>query len=127
MARCMMQNKLVPSRFLAEAIFTIVYLLNRSLTMAMKETTLEEAWFGRKPRVNHLKVFGSTTYASILDEKITKLEPKSRKLMLARYNDNHKAYRLIDVETNQVTYTRGVVVDKEVGPFILLHQISKLP
>ena len=37
--------------------------------------------------------------------------------MLAGHNDNHKAYMLIDVETNQVTYDRDVVVDEETRSF----------
>lgn len=58
MARCMLENRSVPKKFWAEAI----YLLNRSLTQALKEKTLDEAWSWRKPKVSHLKVFNSTTY-----------------------------------------------------------------
>eukprot|EP00253_Pinus_taeda_P036695 PITA_36695 len=42
MARSMLQHKNVPNKFWAEAIFTAVYLLNRSLTQAVKGKTLEE-------------------------------------------------------------------------------------
>jgi len=45
----------VPHRFWAEAVFTLVYLLNRSPTMPVKKTP-KEAWFGRKPKVSHLEV-----------------------------------------------------------------------
>jgi hypothetical protein len=65
----MLQNKGVPNRFWAEAMFIAIYLLNRSPMMAMKQKTPEEAWSGRKPKVIHLKVFGSTAYTWILDEK----------------------------------------------------------
>ena len=57
MARCMMQNRSILSRFWAEAVFTVVYLLNRSLTIAVKEKNPEEAWSGKKPKVIHLKFF----------------------------------------------------------------------
>ena len=75
---------------------------------------------GRKPRVSNLKVFGSTVYAWIPYEKRTKLEPKSKKLMLLGYNNIHKGYRLINVETNQLSFSRDLVVGEEVGPLFLL-------
>jgi hypothetical protein len=38
-------------------------------------------------------------------------------MMLAGYSDTHKAYRLVDVDTDKVRFSRDVVVDEEVGPF----------
>ena len=37
--------------------------------------------------------------------------------MITGYNDTHKAYRLVDTDTNKVSFSRDVVVDEEVGPF----------
>jgi len=67
--------------------------------MVVKKT-LDESWYGRNPRVNNIKVFGSTTYAWILEDKKTKSDPKSKKLMIIGYNDSHKSYILVDVDTN---------------------------
>jgi len=33
------------------------------------------------------------------------------------YSDTHKAYRLVDVDTDKVSLSRDVVVDEEVVPF----------
>ena len=85
--------------------------------MEVKHKTPEEAWSGRKPKVSHLKVFGSTAYTWIPATKRTKLDSKSKKMMLTGYNDTHKAYRLVDVDTDKVSFSRDVVVDEEVGPF----------
>jgi hypothetical protein len=63
MARCIIHNRCVPNRFWVEVVFTIVYSLNRSSMMVVKQKTPEEAWLGRKPKVNRLKVFGTTAYA----------------------------------------------------------------
>ena len=79
--------------------------------MEMKQKTPKEAKSKRKPLVNNLKVFGSIAYAWLPYERIPKLETKSRKSMLPRYDNNHKSYRLIDVGTNQVTFSRDVMVD----------------
>jgi hypothetical protein len=117
MARCALQNKCVPNRFRVEAMFIAIYLLNRSPKMVVKQKTTKEAWSRRKPKVNHLKVFGSTTYTWIPNEKWTKLDPKRKKMMITRYNENHKSYRFVDINTNKVTFSRDVVVHEEVRPF----------
>jgi hypothetical protein len=115
----MMENMCIPNRFCAKEIFTIVYLLNRSPIMEVNQKTLEEAWSGRKPKVNHFKVFGSTAYAWILDEKRTKLDSKGKDPMIT-----HKAYRLIDVDTNRLRFTRYVIVDEEIGPLLTSSEIK---
>ena len=48
--------------------------------------------------------------------KRTKLDPKIKKLIITGYNDTHKAYRLVDTDTDKVSYSRDVV-DEEVRPF----------
>jgi len=69
--------------------------------MALKQKNPKEAWSWRKPKVSHLKVFGSTIYTWIPAEKRTKLDPKRKKLMITGYNYTHKAYRLVDTDTNK--------------------------
>ena len=77
MARSMLQHRSVPNKFWAEAVFTAVYLLNRSPTQVIKGKTPEEAWSCRKPKINHLKVFGSVAYVWIPAAKRSKLDSKS--------------------------------------------------
>eukprot|EP00253_Pinus_taeda_P024581 PITA_24581 len=62
MAHSMLQHRNVPNKFWAKAVFTVVYLLNRSPTQVVKGKTPEEVWSGRKPQISHLKVFGSVAY-----------------------------------------------------------------
>jgi hypothetical protein len=97
-AKCIMENRCVPNMVWVKEMFTTVYMMNRYPTMEMKQKTSDEKLFRRKPKVNHLKIFGSD-YAFILDEKRTKIDPKSKKQMIMRNNDSHKAYRLVDVNT----------------------------
>lgn len=99
-------------------VFTIVYFMNKYTTMEIKQNqSLEETWFGRKVIVNNPKIFGFTTCTQILDEKRTKIEPKRKKLMISGYNNIHKSYRLIDLEPNQLRFSRDVIVYEEVGSF----------
>ena len=98
-------------------MFTAVYLLNRSPTHTVKGKTPEEVWSGRKPKISHLKVFGSIAYVWIPTAKRSKLDSKSQKLMMTGYNDHHKAYRLIDIATGRLSFSRDVVFDEDRGFF----------
>ena len=51
-----------------------------------------ELYFGRKPNLRHLRVFGSIAYVHVLDEKSRKLVPKSEKSILVGYADEQKGY-----------------------------------
>lgn len=65
MARSMLTFKRLSPTYWAEAIHTTVYLRNRSPTSSLDGITPYEAWFGFKPRVKHLRVFGSVCYALV--------------------------------------------------------------
>ena len=56
--RSMLKEKELPPELWAEAINTCVYVLNRSYTKSLKDATPYEKWSGRKPSVDHLRVFG---------------------------------------------------------------------
>ncbi|KAE8725698.1 hypothetical protein F3Y22_tig00008235pilonHSYRG00018 [Hibiscus syriacus] len=65
MARSLLKAKKLPNDFQAEAIATVVYLLNISPTKAVLNCTPHESWRGTKPSVNHLKIFGCLAYVLV--------------------------------------------------------------
>ena len=94
--RAMLADVKLPQKFWAEALSTAVYLRNQSPTKAVKGMTPFESWMGEKPMVNHLRVFGCTTYAHIPKDERQKLDLKSRKCVLLGYGSETKGYRLYD-------------------------------
>jgi hypothetical protein len=58
-ARTVLQQTSLKPSYWAEAVNTAVYLMNRSLTKALKGTVPEEAWTARTIDLRHLRVFGS--------------------------------------------------------------------
>jgi transposase InsO family protein len=58
MARALLEQRRMSVEFWAEAVVTAVYLQNRLLTKSLADRTSYETWRGRKPTVNHLRVFG---------------------------------------------------------------------
>eukprot|EP01018_Ginkgo_biloba_P032697 Gb_28316 [translate_table: standard] len=86
-----------------------MYLLNKSPSKAVQEdVTPQEKWSRRKPHVIHFRIFGSTTYTLIPEEKRGKLDAKCMKLLFVGYTENSKAYRLMNVTTNKM-----IIIDYE--------------
>nr|KYP63263.1 Copia protein [Cajanus cajan] len=77
MSRSMLKEKGLPNTFWAEAVYTAVYILNRCPTKVVQDKTPIEAWSGKKPSAQHLRVFGSIFYIQVLEEKRHKIKDKT--------------------------------------------------
>jgi hypothetical protein len=66
-----------------------------------------------KPSVAHLKVFGNVTYTHVPDQKRTKLDDKSKKLIFIGYDEKSKAYNFYDLLTKMVHVSCDVQVNEE--------------
>ena len=111
--RSMLLDAKLPQAFWAEAVSTAAYLRNRSPTSALENMTPHQAWYGRKPGVEHLRVFGSTAYVHISKDSRKKLDSKTRKCILVGYGSVRKGYRLYDRATSQVLFSRNVRFDEQ--------------
>ena len=70
-ARSMMTHAGLPDKFWAEAVDTAAYLRNRTPTTAIRGyRTPYEVWYGERPNIGHLKVFGCVAYALIPDSAV---------------------------------------------------------
>ena len=78
-ARSMRLHVGLPLQMWAEAINTIVYLINRGPSTSLGCGILEEAWTGKKVSYSFLKTFGCEAFAHIDSKNRTKLEAKSKK------------------------------------------------
>ena len=123
----LLHSKSLPKKYWAEAVNTAVYLLNRTTNKRLKGLTPHELWYGTKPDVSHLRVFGSEVYVQIPSLFRKKLDVKANKRLLVGYNAN-KSYRLLDPETDTVSSSCSVVFDEDDGQdmedIFLLESIS---
>ena len=92
----------------AEAVSTAVYLKNRCPTKAVRGMTPFEVWHGRRPNVDHLRVFGCDAYSHIPKDERGKYDTKARKCILLGYGEETKGYRLYDAEKKRVLHSRDV-------------------
>ena len=80
----------MPQEFWAEALACAVYLRNRSPTISIWNITPQKAWSGHKPNISHLRVFGSMAYMHVPEQKRTKLDDRSEKLIFIGYDSSSK-------------------------------------
>ncbi|KAG8503616.1 hypothetical protein CXB51_001792 [Gossypium anomalum] len=113
MARCFLFQKNLPKTMWAEVVNTAVYIQNRLPTKALEHKTPFEAWFGFKPSLVHLKVFGCLCYSHVPAVKRDELSKRSLPGILVGYNTVKKGYRILDPLTNKVHMSRDVVFDEK--------------
>jgi transposase InsO family protein len=113
--RAMLNEKNLPNYFWAEAIATIVYIMNRTPTVVVHGMTFEEKFTGKKTNVSHLRVFGCIAYVHVPNEKRSKLDPKAEKCIFIRYSLEQKGYRCFNLSTPKLQVSRDVVFDEMVS------------
>ena len=110
--RAMLLDAKLPHKFWAEAISTAAYFRNRSPTSAVEGTTPRQAWYGQKPRVEHLRIFGCAAYVHVPKDERGKLDSKTKKCVLLGYGSVQKGYQVYDHLTQKVFYSRNVKFDE---------------
>ena len=101
----MLEGKNISNGFWAKAINTV----DRSQTKILELKTPFEAFYGYKPKVNHLRVFGCKAFAHIPKEDRRKLDAKAIKCIFIGYCTDKKAYKMYDPSTHKVFASRNVI------------------
>ena len=87
----------------SEAVRTAVYLLNRTTNSSCDGSTPYEKWFGRKPYLGHVKIFGTECFVQIPKQiGRKKWDPKAKKVHLVGYEPTIKNYRLYDPSSGKI-------------------------
>ena len=74
--------------------------------------TPHESWYGSKPSVDHLHIFGRAAYAHVQKAKGQKLDSKSTQCILLGYGPDQKGYHLYDLERLKVIHSQDVEFDE---------------
>jgi hypothetical protein len=108
-ARSMIIGSGLGQEFWAEGVGITCYLVNRSPSSALDDKTPHEVWYGRKPSLQHLRVFGCDVYVHVPKENRSKMYKKAKKCIFIGYKDGVKGYKLWNLETKKTIYSRDVV------------------
>lgn len=99
----------LPLSFWAEAVNTATYLHNRSPISSLPDKTPYECWYGTKPDVSNLRVFGSICFVHTPDSLRQKLDPKSEKGVLVGYPLDTKGYKIYNIESKKFIRSKDVL------------------
>src|SRR4051794_32005873 len=92
----------LPDNLWGEAAQTIVYLRNRCVSSVTPKATPYEMFFGSKPDVSNLRIYGCLCFGFIPKEarKDNKLGPRAIRSKLVGYGEfeGQKGWRLYDLE-----------------------------
>lgn len=109
--RAMLDESGVSRMLWSEAVQAAVHVVNRSPTNALTVMkTPYEMWYGRKPDVSRLRVFGSKVFCHVPKEKRSKLDGKSRLGYLTGYGCS--GYRVWSPDQRKVIVCRDVVIEE---------------
>lgn len=106
----MIKQKGLPHNFRGETVAVVAYVLNRSPTKRLRNSVLEIVWSGKRPTLEHLRVFGSLCFKHVPNER-RKLDDKSKPMILIRYHET-RAYMLYDPAKKKICINRDVVVNE---------------
>ncbi|TYZ60328.1 hypothetical protein PybrP1_010821, partial [[Pythium] brassicae (nom. inval.)] len=95
----------LPKELRGECVVHVANLLNM--------TSPYELWFGKKPSAQYLRVFGCTGYVHVPEPHRHKLEARAKRCMYVGIPNHKKGYRLIDVPTGLVVYSRDFTFNEK--------------
>jgi len=96
----------------AEALASVVHVLNRSPKARLDVTPLE-ALTGRRPNVSGFRVWGSRAWALKPTKQQRKLETRTDAGRLFGYTVGGKVYRILEDGTNKVFERRDVLIEEK--------------
>ncbi|KAI5725973.1 hypothetical protein M8J77_022339 [Diaphorina citri] len=114
-ARTMLSEANVPKVHWSSAVYTAVYLLNRSYTTCVDNKTPAEVWYNQKPDISNLKVYGCIVYYHVPKQLRSKLDEKAKKGVFLGYCLN--GYRVLDIDKDVIVSVRDVKFIEDVFHF----------
>ena len=111
-ARSLLIESKLPKCYWLKAVDTAAYVRNLVKKAQNEKTPFGKFW-GKKPKMDHLKVFGCLSYVKNRNSEKSKFDAKARKHVFLDYDGNSTAYLLQDIETRKLTRARNVVFNEK--------------
>ena len=112
MTRSILKHMDLPNYLWGEAIRHATYIINRVATRVLVLQTPYEAYKGRKPNIEHVRIFGCIAHTKVDTPHLRKLDDRSRMLVHLGTEPGSKAYRLLDPINRKVAVSRDVIFDE---------------
>lgn len=103
-ARSMLIQSQLHESHWEDAIRTACYVLNRTLSTKNTEKTPYEQVIGKKPTLQHVRIFGSKAFAHITNGQGKKFDDKATECILVGFDAHSKNYILYDPAEGKYHY-----------------------
>jgi hypothetical protein len=100
--RAIIHDAKFPKELWAEVAQTVVYLKNRSPALALDDIMPFDAWYGRKPALDHLRILGCTAYVYVPAEKRIKIDDRAEIGQLVGYGTANNQWKVWILEREVV-------------------------
>jgi hypothetical protein len=74
--------------------------------------TLYQAWHGRKPSVQHMRMFGCVAHVKKIGPGITKLVDRSSMMLFIGYEEGSKCYHVYYPASNNLQVSHDIVFEE---------------
>ncbi|DAZ94444.1 TPA: hypothetical protein N0F65_002762 [Lagenidium giganteum] len=114
--RALLLEGKLPKLLWAECILHATTLINMTPSSTTNARTPYELWYNRTPSMQYIRVFGCSAYVHIPEHYRDKLDPRATLRMYLGVAAHKKGYRLLDLTTHTVVYSRDVEFDETTFP-----------
>ena len=109
--RCLMREARINRKFWPEVMNTVAYLKNRTIANTVENKTPYEIFFGKRPNVKHLKIYGSRVFVRIPEiQRKSEWDDKAKLGVLVGYTNN--GYRVL-INNRVIIYRDNIKHDVE--------------
>ncbi|GJS20513.1 ribonuclease H-like domain-containing protein [Tanacetum coccineum] len=105
----------LPPEYWVEALLTATYLLNILSSTSINNDIPYIKLFNKPTSYTHIRTFGCLYYPYIFPPH--KLAPRTTPSIFLGYAYNHRGYRCLNLNTNEIIISRHVTFDETVFPF----------
>lgn len=119
--RCLLIDRALPGHLWGEAVKAAGDIMNLRSTKQHPDKTPDEFFYGKKPSISHLRIFGSPVFVHIPKPSRSKLDPRSEQCVLLSFDKAAKAYRCYRPSTMKVFISRDVFIDEAASS--ISHQV----
>ncbi|KAL0412449.1 UNVERIFIED_CONTAM: Retrovirus-related Pol polyprotein from transposon RE2 [Sesamum radiatum] len=123
-ARALMFQSAVPSKFWTEALLTAAFIINRLPTSVLQWKSPYEVLYSKAVDYSILKIFGCLAFATNLQPHKSKFAKRAHRCIFVGYATGRKGYKLFDLDDNVMLISRDVVFHEQIFPFKELHDVA---
>lgn len=126
-ACALMFQSQVPLHLGGDCVLTIVFLINRTPSQLLSNKTPYEKITNKAPDYSQIRTFGCLCYGLTSPKQRYKFANRSKACIFLGYPTGYKGYRLLDLETNNISISRNVEFHEDVFPLVRDKNSEVLP